>query len=124
MSKETVAGAVYAAGGATLIIHPHAAIGAAIGCCFFLAVPWGAGQLEWWRRMLLCVFSYGMGYAAGAYLFALGEPNGAMLAAGAVSALAAIFFSALNRTTSGDDPLPAWLGDILDRLPFLKRKGP
>ena len=26
MSKETVVGAVYAAGGATLIIHPHAAI--------------------------------------------------------------------------------------------------
>lgn len=124
MSKETVVAAVYAAGGATLIIHPHAAIGAAIGCCFFLAVPWGAGRLEWWRRMLLCVFSYGMGYAAGALAYSDGNPNGGMLVAGGVAALVAVICASFSRTAWGNGPLPVWLGDILDRVPFLKRKGP
>lgn len=124
MSKELVVGAASMTWSATFVVHPHAAIGAAIGCCFFLAVPWGAGQLEWWRRLLLCMFSYGMGYATGAYLFGVGDPNGAMMTSSAVSALAAVVFSTIRRTGDGDGPLPAWLGDILDRVPFLKRKGP
>lgn len=120
MSKEITVAVVSLAGGAAFVVNPHAAIGAAVGCCFFLAVPWGAGKLEWWRRILLCVFSYGMGYAGGAYVISVGE--GAMFVSGGISAMAAIFFSALNRTTAGDGPLPQWLGDILDRMPFLKRK--
>ena len=119
MSKDAVIAAVTLAGGATFVVHPHAAIGAAVGCCFFLAMPWAAGNLAWWRRLLLSVFSYGMGYAAGAYA----DGNGAMLVSGSVSAVAAIFFSALNRTGNTDGPLPLWLGQILDRIPFLKRGG-
>ena len=121
MSKgmETV-GASLVLGGA-FIVNPGAAIGAAIGCCFFLAVPWGAGRLAWWRRILLAVFSYGIGYASGAYLFGTAEPDGAMMGAGCVSALAATVFAGLNRAANNDGPLPSWLSQILDRLPVLKR---
>lgn len=40
MSKELALAGVTLAGGATFVVHPHAAIGAAVGCCFFLAMPW------------------------------------------------------------------------------------
>lgn len=121
MSKDIAVMGATLAGGAAFVIHPHAAIGAAFGCCFFLAVPWGAGRVSWWRRLLLSVFSYGIGYASGAYLFGLGDPNGAMMASGGVSALAAAAFSGVHRAAESGSPLPAWLGDILDRVPFLKR---
>lgn len=65
MDKEIAIAAATLAGGVAFVVHPHAAIGAAVGCCF-LATPWAAGNLAWWRRLLLSVFSYGMGYAAGA----------------------------------------------------------
>lgn len=121
MSKELTVAAVSLAGGAAFVVHPHAAIGAAFGCCFFLAVPWGGGNLTWWRRLLLSVFSLGIGYASGAYAFGLGDPNGAMMASGGVSALAATAFAGLHRVAEAGSPLPAWLADILDRVPFLKR---
>lgn len=121
MSKElATVGASLAVGGA-FVINPGAAIGAAIGCCFFLATPWGGGRLTWWRRMLLAVFSYGIGYAFGAYLFGVAQPDGAMMGAGSASALAAAVFAGLNRAANNDGPLPSWLSQILDRLPFFKR---
>jgi hypothetical protein len=44
MVKETALIGVPIAVGATVVINPHAAIGAAIGCCFFLAAPWGSDE--------------------------------------------------------------------------------
>lgn len=123
MSEKLAVMGISLAGGAAFAVHPHAAIGAAFGCCFFLATPWAAGGIPWWRRLLLAVFSYGLGYASGAYLFSLGDPNGAMMTAAGVSALAATVFAGLNRVAEAGSPLPAWLSDILDRVPFLKRGG-
>lgn len=128
MIKETALIGVPIAVGATVVINPHAAIGAAIGCCFFLAVPWGSVKLEWWRRLLLSIFSYGAGYAAGAFFYGDGEENGSMLCAIGVSAIVAVAMSAFRNTTErtigGDGPLPQWVKDILDRVPFLNRRDP
>lgn len=48
--------------GLLAVIHPHAAAGAAFGCFFFLASPASTNRRQ---RLLLAVFSFGIGYAAG-----------------------------------------------------------
>lgn len=102
-----------------MAIHPYAAAGAAFGCCFYLASPL---SVQSWRRVLLAVFSWGLGYSCGAYMFAMNEPRsiGAMMVAASVSALAAVVFSGLYKVAESNGPLPAWLSNILDRVPFLK----
>lgn len=112
-------------GAGAFVVHPYAAMGAAFGCCFFLALP-ATAQLKWWRRVLLSVFSFGIGYGFGAYLFDVSEARsvGAMGPAASVSAIASAIAHSVNRAAENDGPLPRIVSDILDRVPFLKRRGP
>ncbi len=103
--------------------HPHAAAGAAFGCFFFLASPATSNRRQ---RVLLGVFSFGIGYAAGVFAYGGGPPYNekAMFVAGSISALAAGIWTGLRRMTEADGPLPQWLKDTLGYIPFLRRKEP
>lgn len=103
--------------------HPHAAAGAAFGCFFFLASPFSTNRAQ---RLLLGVFSFGIGYAAGVFTYGGGPPfsEKAMFVAGSISALAAVIWTGLHRMAAGDGPLPQWLKDTLDFIPLFRRKGP
>jgi hypothetical protein len=103
-------------------LHPWAATGAAFGCCFFLASP---ASTRGWQRVKLGLFSWGIGYAAGVFTYGGGPPysDKAMLVSAGVSALAAIIFTGLYHVIATGGPLPPWLESMLDRVPFLKRKG-
>lgn len=106
-----------------LAVHPWAATGAAFGCCFYLAVP---GVTTGWQRLKLSLFSFGAGYGAGVFFYprVLGEPwnEKAMIVSVAVSALAAVAFTAFYYIIDKSGPLPDWLKDILDRVPMFKRR--
>lgn len=104
-------------------MHPHAAVGAGVGVCFFLASPRSTTQGQrWW----LGVFSFGIGYSAGVYWFPDGPPwsSQAMLPAGGVSAFAAVIGTAFSHVINNGGDLPRWLKSVLDYVPFLNRKGP
>lgn len=109
--------------GLLVAIHPHAAAGAAFGCCFFLASPFSTKRNQ---RVLLVVFSFGIGYAAGVFAYGGGPPYSekAMLVSGSVSALGAVIGMGLYRMADAGGPLPQWLKDILGFVPFFRRKGP
>lgn len=103
-------------------LQPHAATGAAFGCFFFLASPASTTYLQ---RGMLVVFSFGIGYAAGVFVYGGGPPydEKAMLVSGSVSALAAVVWTGLSRMAAGDGPLPQWVKDILGFIPLFRRKG-
>lgn len=71
-------------------VHPHAAIGAMAGVCFFLAMP---QNIEWWRLVLLSIVSGFMGYGAGVTEW--GTSN-AMLVSSIVSALGVAFLTSMK----------------------------
>lgn len=104
-------------------MHPHAASGAVVGCFFFLASPSATTRRQ---RLLLAVFSFGIGYAAGVFAYGGGPPfsEKAMFVAGGVSALAAVVWTGLHRMAAGDGPLPQWVKDTLGFLPMFRPKGP
>ena len=99
--------------------QPHAAAGAAFGCFFFLASPASTNRRQ---RLLLAVFSFGIGYAAGVFAYGGGPPYSekAMFVAGSVSALAAVIWTGLHRMAANDGPLPQWLKEAIGFI----RKGP
>lgn len=103
-----------------MVMHPHAAAGAGIGVCFFLASPRSStvGQ-RWW----LGLFSLGIGYSAGVYWYPDGPPWSpqAMLPSVAVSAFAAVIATALTHVINNSSDLPRWLKTVLDYVPFLNR---
>lgn len=103
-------------------INPWAATGAAFGCCFFVGSP---RSTTGWQRVKLTLFSFGIGYGAGVFWYGGGPPylEKAMLPAGALSALAAVIFTAFYHVIDKSGPLPAWLESILDRIPMLKKRG-
>lgn len=102
-------------------LHPWAASGAAFGCCFFLSLPSATVGAQ---RVSLGAFSWGLGYAAGVYTYGEGPPwdNRAMLIAACTAALAAVAFTGIYRVMARNEPLPAWLESILDRVPLLKSR--
>ena len=104
-------------------VHPWAATGAAVGCCFLLFAPMATGG---WQRLKLIPFSFGMGYAGAVFFYGrvAGEPwsEKAMLVAAALSALSAVTFTAFYYVIDKSGPLPAWLESILDRIPLFKRR--
>lgn len=105
---------VAAAGIATAtVINPWAAVGAFGGCCFFLALPSTADTVG--RRFLLSVFSWVMGYGAGAFIYP-GPPwsQEAMFVSGAASAMASVIFTALHSSVSDGKDLPPWVLSIID----------
>ena len=102
-------------------INHWAAAGAMFGCCFFLATP---STTVGWGRVGLGMFSFGIGYAAGIFLYGGGPPfnEKAMFVSGGLSAIAAGAWASLGKAIDKSGPLPPWLSDILDRVPFLKRQ--
>jgi hypothetical protein len=102
-------------------INPWAATGAAVGCCFFLAAPMATSG---WQRVKLVLFSLGIGYAGGVFMYSGGPPwnEKAMLVSAALSALGAVIFTAFYYVIDKSGPLPAWLESILDRIPLFKRR--
>lgn len=103
-------------------VHPFAAAGAAIGCCFFMAAPRATTIRE---RFLLSMFSLGMGYSGGIFWYGGGPPYSekAMLVAGAISAMVAVVFTALGYMVEKDGPVPQWIKTIIDLIPFFKSRG-
>lgn len=95
------------------IINPWAAIGAAAGCCFFLAMPSATDTLR--QRFLLAVFSWVMGYGSGAYLYP-GPPwsQEAMLVSGAAAALSSVAFTGIHSALHNGRDLPPWLLSIVE----------
>lgn len=103
-------------------INPWAATGAAFGCFFFVPSP---KSTTGWQRFKLTVFSFGIGLGAGVFWYGGGPPwqEKAMLPAAALSALAAVIFTAFYHVVDRNGPLPEWLQGILDRIPVLKKRG-
>lgn len=104
-------------------MHPWAAVGAAGGCCFFLAFP--PNKTSYLQRFTLLVFSWVIGYAHGVFWYPDGPPYdpSAMLPAVALSALGVVIGIAGAKMVTRSGPLPPWLEGILDRIPVLRRKG-
>lgn len=103
-------------------LHPFAAAGAAVGCCFYLAFP---SRSKGFQRLLYAVFSWGIGYAAGIYLHGEGPPfsEKAMLVSAAASAFAVLVFVALGSVIHRNESLPNWLVQAFDLFFKSKRGG-
>lgn len=104
-------------------MNPFAAAGAAFGCCFYLAFPSASRGLQ---RLLYCVFSWGIGYAAGVFLYSEGPPYSqkSMLVSAVVAAVAVLVFIACGGIIRRDGNLPPWLQQILDVVfPFRAKRG-
>lgn len=104
-------------------INPHAAAGAAFGCCFFLAYPSASRGLQ---RLLYGVFSWGVGYASGVFFYGGGPPYSqkSMLVAAVFAALAVLIFVAWSAIIHRGGNLPPWVQSILDIVfPFRAKRG-
>lgn len=104
-------------------MNPFAASGAAFGCCFYLAFPSASRGLQ---RLLYCVFSWGIGYAAGVFFYGDGPPYSqkGMLVSAVVAAVAVLVFIAWGSVIRRDGDLPPWLQQILDLVfPFRSKRG-
>lgn len=103
-------------------IHPHAAVGAAGGCCFFL---WSPISTSGAQRVKLTIFSVVIGYAGGVFFYGDGPPYSpkAMLVAGGFAAFAAVVSMAFYHVVDSKGDLPKWLKSALAYIPFLKRQG-
>lgn len=115
------------AGGAVLLLlaalNPHAAAGAAFGCCFFLAYPSASTAAQ---RLLYGAFSWGIGYGAGVFFYGEGPPYSqkAMLIAATVSAVAVLIFVAWGGIIQRNGKLPRWAESILDIVfPYRTKRG-
>ena len=103
-------------------INGFAAAGAAVGCCFYMAVPRATTVRE---QFCLSVFSFGMGYGGGIYWYGGPPPYSekAMLVAGAMSALIAVVFTAIGYMVERDGQVPEWIKTIITIIPFFKSRG-
>lgn len=102
-------------------LNPHAAAGAAFGCCFYLAAP---SATQGFSRFLYALFSWGIGYAAGIFFYGEGPPYSpkAMLVAATMSAIAVLVFVSWSGIIHREGNLPPWVESLLDTVfPFRKR---
>ena len=97
------------------------AMGAVFGSFFFLATPSPAHSVK--QKFFLLLFSIGLGYSVGYGIKRMGGFEGfAMFCALAAAALGSGMFASWHNYQNGG-PVPAWIMLLLDRLPFLKKRG-
>lgn len=97
------------------------AMGALFGSFFFLATP--SPQFRTLQKILLLFFSLGLGYGAGIAVTAFGGYEKlSMLTSTLFSALGAGGVSSWHNYQNGG-PVPKWIVFVLDRLPFLNKRG-
>lgn len=104
-------------------MNPFAAAGASFGCFFFLAFP---SASRGFQRLFYCVFSWGIGYAAGVFFYGDGPPYSqkGMLVAGTFAAIAVLIFIAIGGIIKRNGNLPPWAQSLLDiAFPYRKRGG-
>lgn len=108
--------------GTLTALHPWAAAGASFGCVFYLMMP---AVMEGWRKAGYAVFSWGTGYASGVFFYGGGPPylEQAMLVSALCSCLAVVILTAIYGAGEKGGPLPPLVSDILDRIPFTRKKG-
>lgn len=119
LMKEYVGIAAVVIWGWLLTMHPHAATGALAGCAFFLTTP---NSAKGFRRFLLLVFTFFIGYAGGIYFHGEGPPYStkAMLVSAAFSALAVVFFTSIAHMMEHNGDLPPWIKSVAK---VLSKKG-
>lgn len=106
-----------------LAMNPFAASGAAFGCCFYLAFPSASRGLQ---RILYGVFSWGIGYAAGVFVYGEGPPYNqkSMLVAAVVAAIAVLVFVAWGSIIRKNGSFPPWVQSLLDLVfPYRSKRG-
>ena len=103
------------------VINPWAAIGAFGGCCFLMAMPSATNGIM--QRLMLCFFSWIMGYGAGA-VFYPGPPwsQEAMLVSAAAAALSSVAFTSVYAAMSDNGDLPRWLLSTIEAIKTWGRK--
>lgn len=99
------------------------ACGAAAGCAFLIAYP-DVVNRPVLRKVCGLVFSWFLGYSVGKAVAGMDKPwnEWSMFAAIFGAAFSATIFGALNLMFKNDGPLPKWISQILDRVPFLKSR--
>lgn len=128
MAEPNTTGAIifYLFGGALMIsLEQGPAMGAVFGAFFFMAMK--TPDISIWRKLLLLLFSWGLGYSSGIGVSSFGDTPGeyerlSMFCAITVSALGSGAFSSWHSYQNGG-PVPKWILLLLDRLPFLKNRG-
>lgn len=97
------------------------ATGAIFGALFFLATP--SPNLRFFQKMMLMFFGIGLGYAAGIAVTGSGDYEKlSMLVSTLVSALGVSGVTSWHNYQNGG-PVPKWIEFILDRLPFVRKRG-
>ena len=97
------------------------AMGAVFGSFFFLATPSPTHNLK--QKILLLMFSIGLGYSVGVGVKVFGDYDRlSMFAALAAAAVGSGMFASWHNYQNGG-PVPAWIMLLLDRLPFLNKRG-
>lgn len=86
-------------------MHPQAAVGAAFGCMFFLAVSNATGLVQ---KAVLTLVSWGAGYSVGLWI----EGSLAMLAAFMSACFAVVVLTSLASAFE-QERLPLWLVKLI-----------
>lgn len=100
------------------ILHFESAVGAVLGSFFFLSLP--STTLSF-KSVFLWIASLGFGYLAGFLASKYAWDNVAAIIAFLMSAMGSTILMALQKYLDGG-PLPDFIVQILDRVPFLSNK--
>ena len=95
------------------LVDPHAAMGAAFGCMFYLSVPKEENE----SRFLLPIVSLGIGYSAGV---AIGEPH-TMWSSLVFAALGSTVLTVLHAMIVSGGSLPEWLQYLINTILRVKK---
>ena len=99
-------------------IHPEAAAGAICGGFFFWSM---SPDIPVFNRLWLLAGSVGLGYGT-AVPAAVSDNGWAWIIAGVSASLVHVVLVALRTMVDTGSPWPPWLRDIVDAVPFPRRK--